>query len=61
MNFEVITTPHFEREAKALAKRHRSFKSDLKELIERLSEDPMRGTELGSGIRKTGLAITSKG
>ena len=61
MNFEVRITPHFEREAKALAKRHHSFKIDLKKLIDLLSENPIQGTELGSGIRKIRLGITSKG
>lgn len=61
MSFEVRTTPHFEREAKALAKRYRSFKDDLRGLIRELSEDPMQGTELSPGIRKIRLAIVSKG
>lgn len=61
MSFEVRTTPHFEREAKALAKRYHSFKDDLNKLIDLLSEDPIQGIGLGSGIRKIRLAITSKG
>lgn len=61
MNFDVRTTPHFEREAKALSKRYRSFKGDLKGLIEALGEEPMQGVELSPGIRKIRLAITSKG
>ena len=61
MNFEVRITPHFKHEAKALVKRHHSFKIDLKKLIDLLSENPIQGTELGSGIRKIRLGITSKG
>ena len=61
MSFKVLTTPHFEREAKALAKRHRSFKDDLLELVEQLSENPLMGTELSQGIRKIRMAIASKG
>lgn len=61
MNFEVRVTPHFEREAKTLAKRHRSFKNDLNKLIDLLSENPIQGADLGSGIRKIRFAITSKG
>ena len=61
MSFDVITTPHFEREAKILKKRYRSFKEDLGNFIASLSENPLQGTELGSGIRKIRLVITSKG
>jgi len=61
MSFDVRTTPHFEREAKALAKRYRSFKDDLKEFIDSLSENPMQGSELSIGIRKIRLVVTSKG
>ena len=35
MSFEVRTTPHFEREAKALAKRYHSFKNDINKLIKK--------------------------
>lgn len=61
MSFDVRTTPHFEREAKALAKRYRSFKEDLKSFIDSLSETPVQGAELSPGIRKIRLVITSKG
>ena len=61
MSFEVKTTPHFEREAKILAKRYKSFKSDLKELVEDLAKDPKIGTELSPGLCKIRLAIVSKG
>ena len=61
MSFEVRTTPHFEKEAKGLSKRYKSFKNDLKELIQDLSEDPNIGSELSPGIRKVRLAIVSKG
>lgn len=60
MSFDVITTPHFEREAKALKKRYRSFKEDLGVFIDSLSENPLQGTELSPGIRKIRLVITSK-
>lgn len=61
MSFEVKTTPHFEREAKILAKRYKSFKSDLKEFIKDLAKDPKIGTELSPSLRKIRLAIVSKG
>ena len=59
MSFEVKTTPHFEREAKILAKRYKSFKADMKDFIESLEKNPMQGDELSPGIRKIRLAIVS--
>lgn len=61
MSFEVRTTPHFEREAKALAKRYRSFKEDLGRFIDSLGESPLQGAEIAPGIRKIRLVIASKG
>ena len=61
MSFEVSTTAEFESQAKALQKRHRSFKNDLKELVLSLIENPFQGVELCPGIRKIRMAIASKG
>lgn len=61
MSFDVSTTPEFERQAKALNKRHRSFKDDLKRMIVSLSKNPFQGTEVSPGIRKIRMAITPKG
>lgn len=61
MSFDIITTPHFEREAKVLAKRYKSFKSDFIDFVCALREQPLQGAELGSGIRKVRMAIASKG
>ena len=60
MNFEIQTTSYFDREAKQLAKRHRSFIDDLAALRESLLSNPYQGTELSPGIRKVRLAISSK-
>lgn len=61
MNFEIQTTSYFDREAKQLAKRHRSFVDDLTALRESLLANPYQGTELSPGIRKVRLTISSKG
>ena len=61
MNFEIQTTSYFDREAKQLAKRHRSFIDDLAALRESLLSNPYQGTELSPGIRKVRLTISSKG
>ncbi len=61
MSFEISITEEFESQAKALNKRHRSFKNDLKEFVLSLKENPFQGVELCPGIRKIRMAITSKG
>lgn len=61
MSFEVVTTAEFESQAKAIQKRHRSFKNDLRDFVLSISENPFQGVDLGSGIRKIRMTITSKG
>lgn len=61
MSFDVLPTSHFLKEVKALAKRYRSIKSDLNDLIDTLEIDPYQGVELAPGVRKIRVAITSKG
>ena len=61
MSFEISTTSEFESQAKALQKRYRSFKSDLKDLVLSLKENPFQGVELSPGVRKIRMAIASKG
>ncbi|MDE6345832.1 MAG: addiction module toxin RelE [Muribaculaceae bacterium] len=61
MSFEISTTAEFEKQAKALYKRHRSFKNDLLEFVKSLRENPFQGVELSPGIRKIRMTITSKG
>ena len=60
MSCKIYTFPSFEREAKRLNKRYKSFKSDLKELMNELSSSPSLGADLG-GLRKVRMAIKSKG
>ena len=51
----------FKREVKDLVKRYKSLKRDVIELIENLKENPLLGKDLGGGVRKIRLAISSKG
>lgn len=60
MSCKIFTFPSFEKEAKRLNKRYKSFKFDLKELME-LSSSPSLGADLGGGLRKVRMAIKSKG
>ena len=61
MSFEIRTIENFDRQAKRLAKHYASFRDDFKTLLEELQEKPMAGTDLGGGIRKVRMAISSKG
>ncbi len=51
----------FEKEAKRLGKCYMSMKSDIASLSEELLANPHLGTDLGGGLRKIRMAITSKG
>lgn len=61
MSFRIIPTPTFAKSLKALAKRHKSIKSDIEELRKVLEENPLQGAELTPAIRKIRMAIKSKG
>ena len=61
MSFKVIPTPTFAKSLKALAKRHRSLKEDVKAFVAELERNPLQGVELTAGIRKIRMAIKSKG
>lgn len=61
MSFEVIATPDFVKDLKALSKRHRSIKEDIAKFSTSLEDNPFQGDELFPGLRKIRMAITSKG
>ena len=61
MNFNVSLSDDFERDAKPLAKKYRSLKSDLATLIAELEVNPKQGSPLGKDCYKIRLAIRSKG
>lgn len=61
MNYEIIVKPTFQREAKKLAKHYSSFKEDFASLIDELEQNPQLGTDLGHGLRKIRMKISSKG
>lgn len=44
-----------------MAKKHKSLKADLLEVIEQLEENPTLGTPIGKECYKIRVAITSKG
>lgn len=51
----------FERRAKALAKKYKSFIDDYNVFLDDLEEHPFQGISLGNGVYKTRMKITSKG
>ncbi len=61
MSFEIIPTDTFERKLKRLAKKHKSLKNDLTNLVLELSENPTLGDSLGKECYKVRLRIESKG
>lgn len=61
MNYNIFTTPNFDKEAKSLAKKYRSLKTELSRLFTELQENPTLGTPLGNDVYKIRLAISSKG
>lgn len=61
MSYKVVYTDNFAREARQLAKKHRSLKNDLEHLIQSLEQDPAQGRSLGKSCYKIRMAISSKG
>jgi mRNA-degrading endonuclease RelE of RelBE toxin-antitoxin system len=61
MTYNVFPTPDFKKFFKKLAKKHTSLKTDLQGLVKILKEQPDSGINLGHGIHKIRMAITSKG
>ncbi|MCF8372908.1 MAG: type II toxin-antitoxin system RelE/ParE family toxin [Bacteroidales bacterium] len=61
MSFNIIVTESFKKQAKGIAKKHHSLKSDLEKLVDSLEENPTQGEPLGKDCYKVRIAITSKG
>jgi hypothetical protein len=60
MNYKIVATKTFRREAKIISKKYHSLKSDLLSFKEELLENPYIGADLGYNSRKIRIAITSK-
>ena len=57
----ISALPDFKKELKHLRKKYPSIQEDLALLLNSLQENPLQGANLGNGIRKVRMAITSKG
>ena len=53
--------PEFKRQIKHLNKKYRSLADDLEKFQKELMKNPFRGDDLGGGVRKIRMAISSKG
>ena len=60
---KVVITLHdeFKRQFKRLSKKYHSLIDDLEAFQKELMNDPFQGTDLGGGVRKIRMAISSKG
>ncbi|MCQ2311502.1 MAG: type II toxin-antitoxin system RelE/ParE family toxin [Paludibacteraceae bacterium] len=61
MNYNIITTPEFDKRIKRLSKKYASIKEDFRNLLQSLQDNPEQGVLLKDGFRKIRMAITSKG
>lgn len=61
MNVTLIPSNEFSRQFKRLAKKYKSFGEDYLNLKKELMDNPYRGDDLGGGVRKIRMAISSKG
>lgn len=57
---QVNPTTIFLKEVKRLSKRYKSIKDDIDSLVKELKNNPLLGTDLGNGIRKIRITISSK-
>jgi len=61
MKVTIETSKSFDKEFKRFAKHYVSFVSDMKKLSDEIRINPNLGTDLGNGIRKIRMQVTSKG
>lgn len=61
MSFEIFYTSRFQKELKAIVKRHPDFKDTFADFLSNLQNQPHQGISLGKGCYKIRLAVKSKG
>lgn len=61
MSFNIIVTTAFKKQAKRIAKKQHSLKSDISDLVKLLENNPVQGEPLGKSCYKIRMAISSKG
>ena len=61
MDYRIEVLASFKKEAKRLRKHYASFIDDYEKLLGELEQNPRLGTDLGNGLRKIRMRISSKG
>lgn len=61
MKLKIRATRHFLKEVKHLAKKYKSLSEDIVQLATDLQNKPSMGKDLGNGIHKIRMSISSKG
>lgn len=61
MTVTILLANEFVRQFKRLAKKYRSLATDFQTFKLGLEQNPLQGDDLGNGVRKIRMAITSKG
>lgn len=61
MKVTIIPSDEFYRQFKRLAKKYKSLRQDYLTFSQNLKDNPFQGDDLGNGVRKVRMAITSKG
>jgi mRNA-degrading endonuclease RelE of RelBE toxin-antitoxin system len=61
MNYKVIPTPRFKRQAKKLLKKYNSLSAELQAFERDLMANPVQGQSLGQNVYKVRVAVKSKG
>lgn len=61
MKVTVNVSEEFERQAKRLTKKYRTFVDDFAGFLKSIKENPCQGVDLGGGKRKIRMAVSSKG
>ncbi len=57
----ITSTPDFKSNLKVLCKRYKSMRRDFVDFLDVLEKNPFQGSDLGKGLRKIRIAISSKG
>ena len=61
MEVKITYTSDFLRQLKRLRKKYHSMREDFAVLLQSLEANPFQGSDLGNGVRKIRMTITSKG
>jgi mRNA-degrading endonuclease RelE of RelBE toxin-antitoxin system len=60
VNYEIVPTSRFEKEAKKISHVYPGFRKDVEKLAASLAENPIQGKHLGHGVYKLRIPLTGK-